>query len=258
MPLNRLGEHGVGFRAWPELFDPQRPTILMIHGAGGRTDIWNAQLRPLGRFFNAIAIDLPGHGNTPGKAYGEISEYASWLVGILESCFDSSSVVLMGHSMGGAICQEAALHGSDLIKALVLVATGPRLKVAPAFLEGLKKQFHATVDLIIKYAYASSAQPLMITQGADLMKQAGPEVLYNDFAACDRFDVRDRIDKIELPALVICGKEDRLTPPSLCRKLHESIKASKMIEIPGAGHMVMIEAWRDLNEAVIEFVKELP
>ena len=257
MSLSTLAGRNVGYRAWPEQLDPLRPTILMIHGAGGRTDIWNGQLRPLGREFNAVAIDLPGHGATPGNGFSTIRDYASWLLDILETCF-SAPVVLMGHSMGGAICQEAALQGPGRIKALVLVGTGPRLKVAPAFLEGLKKEFEPTVDLIIRYAYSSSAQPLMINQGADLMKQVGPEILYNDFAACDRFDVRDRIDKIELPTLVICGKEDKLTPPSLCRKLHESIKDSKMVEIPGAGHMVMIEAWRPLNEAVIEFVKGLP
>ncbi len=257
MTLNKLAEHNVGYRAWPEQLDPRRHTIVMIHGAGGRTEIWNGQLRHLGAQFNAVAIDLPGHGATPGNGFNAISDYATWLVDILDACFDAP-VVLMGHSMGGAICQQATLQGSERIKALVLVGTGPRLKVAPAFLEGLKKNFEPTVDLIIKYAYSSSAQPLMISQGADLMKQAGPEVLYNDFAACDAFDVRDRIGKVELPTLVICGKEDKLTPPSLCRKLNESIRNSKMIEIPGAGHMVMIEAWRPFNEAVIDFVKGLP
>ncbi len=257
MPLTKLAEQNVGYRAWPEQFDPQRPTILMVHGAGGRSEIWNAQLRPLGRNFNAIAIDLPGHGRTPGKACEQISEYAHWLVELMESCFEAP-VVLMGHSMGGAICQKAALQGSTRIKALILAATGPRLKVAPAFLEGLKKEFDTTVDMIIKYAYSSSAQPLMLREGANLMKQAGPDVLYNDFAACDRFDVRERVSKIEIPSLIICGEEDKLTPPSLCRKLHKGIKGSKMVEIQGAGHMVMIEAWRPFNESVAEFVRVLP
>jgi len=257
VPLRRLKNHNVAHRAWPEQFDPQRSTIVMIHGAGGRSGIWNAQLRPLGRNFNAIALDIPGHGGTPSNSCTEIGEYAHWLVELLGSCF-GHPVVLMGHSMGGAICQEAALRAPEKVKALVLVATAARLRVAPAFLEGLNNDFDATVDLIIKYAYSSSAQPLMLAEGANLMKQAGQEVLYNDFSACDRFDIRNKVSNIQIPTLIICGSEDKLTPPSLGRKLKENIKDSNMIEIPGAGHMVMIEAWRPFNEAVLKFVTGLP
>ncbi|MBW1730585.1 MAG: alpha/beta hydrolase [Deltaproteobacteria bacterium] len=253
MPLNKLKEHNVGYRAWPKSFDPQRPTILMIHGAGGRSEVWNAQIRPLGRNFNAIAIDLPGHGNTSRNDLADISAYAQWLTQVTEACFETP-VVLMGHSMGGAICQKVALQRPDLIKALILVGTAPRLKVAPVFLEGLKKNFSDTVDAIMKYAYSSSAPPIMLNQGAQLMKEVGQKALYNDFAACDRFDVRNEIHNIDLPTLIICGEEDKLTPPSLCKKLQEKIKQSKITIIPAAGHMVMIEAHRPFNEAVSIFI----
>lgn len=225
----------------------------MIHGAGGRSEVWNAQIRPLGRNFNAIAIDLPGHGNTSRNDLADISAYAQWLTQLMETCFEPP-VILMGHSMGGAICQKAALQRPDLIKALILVGTAPRLKVAPVFLEGLKKNFSDTVDAIMKYAYSSSAPPIMLNQGAQLMKEVGRKVLYNDFAACDRFDVRNEIHNIDLPTLIICGEEDKLTPPSLCKKLQEKIKQSKITIIPAAGHMVMIEAHRPFNEAVSMFI----
>lgn len=256
MPLARLEYKNVGFKAWPEAYSPTKPTILMIHGAGGRSEIWNAQIRPLGRHANAIAIDLPAHGKTPAESFTEIRDYARWLSGIIASCFNDP-VILIGHSMGGAICQELALQRPDLLRGVILVATGPRLKVAPAFLEGLRKEFEKTVDIIIKYAYSTSASLMMLAKGAKLLKEAGPEVLYNDFAACDRFDCSDRIKNIAKPSLIICGENDKLTPPALSQKLGQEIDGSQVVIIPGAGHMVMIEAWKSFNNAVAEFVNSL-
>lgn len=256
MPLRELANNNVGFKAWPEAHYPTKPTILMIHGAGGRSEIWNAQIRPLGRHFNAIAIDLPAHGKSPGESFTEIRDYAQWLSSTIASCFDDP-VILMGHSMGGAVCQELALQRPDLLRGIILVATGPRLRVAPAFLEGLRKEFEKTVGLIIKYAYSTSAPPVMLAQGAELMKESGPEVLYNDFAACDRFDCRDRIKNIATPTLIICGENDKLTPPALSQKLAQEIDGSRVVIIPEAGHMVMIEAWKHFNDAVADFVNSL-
>ncbi|RLB42344.1 MAG: alpha/beta hydrolase [Deltaproteobacteria bacterium] len=256
MDIDKLAEQGVGYRAWPDKLDPAKITIVMIHGAGGRAEIWNAQIRPLGKEFNAVAIDLPGHGNTPKGTYTDISDYARWLGEIIESCCEGP-VVLMGHSMGGAICQALAIERAVLLRGMVLVSTGARLKVAPAILDGLKEDFDKTVELIIKYAYSASAPPVMLSQGADLMKESGPEVLYSDFAACNRFDLRSKISEITVPTYIVCGEDDKLTPPSLSQKLAKEIKSSKLSIIPNAGHMVMIEAWKAFNSAVSEFIKSL-
>jgi pimeloyl-ACP methyl ester carboxylesterase len=104
------------------------------------------------------------------------------------------------------------------------------------------------------FAYAADADRRVIQEGIKLMKAAGPDVAYADFYACDQFDVRDQIDCLNLPCLILCGSEDKLTPPSLSRKLHESIPGSRMEIIPNAGHMVMIEKYQDVNELVLDFV----
>ena len=139
---------------------------------------------------------------------------------------------------------------------MVLVATGPRLLVAPAFLEGFLKNFEGTIDSLMGYAYASHADPAMIRQGARIMKEAGGEVVHGDFLACNGFDRRDDLKRIQLPCLITCGEQDRLTPPALSEKLHKSISGSKLKIIKGAGHMVMMESYRAFNEAVRDFTGE--
>jgi len=257
---HRLRDMGIGFRAGSGDIAADRPTLVMIHGAGASSQIWQNQTRVskapsarLGRSVNVLALDLPGHGESPGEAKTDIDGYAAWVCEALRAVFDEPPY-LMGHSMGGAIVQKAALSDPDLVKGIILAGTGPRLKVAPVFLEGLQKNSDAIVETLMGYAYAAGADARLIREGIRLMKSAGPGVAYGDFYACDQFDVRDRIGEIHLPCLILCGSEDRLTPPSLSRRLHESIPGSRMEVIPDAGHMVMIEKFQAFNDLVLDFV----
>ena len=252
MITQTLRDMGIGFKAGSEDFVANRPTLVMIHGAGGNSQIWQNQTRPLRKSVNTFALDLPGHGESAGKAQSDLDAYAQWSVEVIRTVFDEPPF-LMGHSMGGAIVQQAALSNPDLIKGIILVGTGPRLQVAPMFLEGLQKNFEEIVDTIIGFAYASGADPRLIKEGAKLMKEPGADVVHGDFSACNRFDLQNQIKDINLPCLILCGNEDKLTPPSLSKKLNESIEGSRMEILPDAGHMVMIENYQAFNDRVLDF-----
>jgi pimeloyl-ACP methyl ester carboxylesterase len=81
-------------------------------------------------------------------------------------------------------------------------------------------------------------------------------MVHGDFAACNRFDVRDRIAQITLPTLILCGEKDQLTPPSLSQKLNKAILKSRIYIVPSAGHMVMIEDPKAFNQRVLDFILE--
>ncbi len=256
MILQALERAGIGFEAGFKAPASNRPTLLMIHGAGGRGQVWRNQVYPLKASFNTLALDLPGHGNTSGRARETIDEYAQWLAEILETFFPEPPF-LLGHSMGGAIVQQAALENPSLMQGIILAATGPRLGVAPAFLDGLQHQFEDIVDNIMGYAYGPGVDHRLIKEGANLMRESGSTVVHGDFAACNRFDVRDRIAQITLPTLILCGEKDQLTPPSLSQKLNKAILKSRIYIIPAAGHMVMIEDPKTFNQRVLDFILEV-
>ncbi len=242
MGIEKLKEKNIGYLAHPENFSPDKPTLVMVHGAGGAAENWLLQLGPLEPHANALAIELPGHGRTPGKGYSSIEEYANWVIEILASSFTGNEgLILMGHSMGGAIVQEVALQEPDLLKGIVLVCTGAQLKVAPFILEGLKKEFSKTVEMIVSFAYSKATDPKVISQGAKLMEEAGPEVLLNDFLACNRFDSTGRLGRLKLPCLIISGEYDKLTPLKLSQELHQLIPSSQLRSVPKAAHMPMVE-----------------
>ena len=85
---------------------------------------------------------------------------------------------------------------------------------------------------------------------------AAPEVTYQDFKICDEFDVIDKINSINVPCLIICGNEDRLTPPKYSQFFHEKIKNSELILIDKASHLVMLEKAEEVNQAIKEFIKK--
>jgi len=244
----------IGLELGKTPFDPARPSLLLVHGAGGRGDGWLPQLSGLAREVNAAALDLPGHGHSPGPGLESIAAYAAWVMDFLAA--GPVRPVLMGHSMGGAIAQTVALTRPELLKGLILVGTGARLRVAPAILDGIKRDFRATVELIVGYAYAPGADPALIKEGTRRLLQNRPEVLWGDFRACDKFDVLGRLGEIRLPTLIVVGEKDMLTPLKYSQFLAERIPGAVLELVPDAGHMVFLEQYQEFNRTVLDFMAQ--
>jgi pimeloyl-ACP methyl ester carboxylesterase len=249
----KLEDLKIGYLMGDEGLREGRPTLVMIHGAGGRAQIWQNQIVLLDKTMNALALDLPGHGNTEDDGRSHISEYAQWLVDVVKKIFDHP-IILMGHSMGGAIVQEVAITSPHILEGIVLVGTGARLRVAPMFLDGLLNNFEETLETLIGYAYSLGTDRSIIEEGLRMMKATGSSVVYNDFLACDRFDRQQELAQIYLPCLVLCGSEDKLAPLKRSEALNEGIEGSILKVIPNAGHTVMIERYKETNQAVQEFI----
>src|SRR5512139_941434 len=107
-------------------------SVLLIHGAGENHLVWPIGLRRLPGSI-VYAIDLPGHGKSAGMGRSTIADYAAWIVSFLDA-LHIPAAVFIGHSMGGAIAQQLALTYPDRTTALVLAATGAKLRVAPQLL----------------------------------------------------------------------------------------------------------------------------
>jgi len=156
--------------------------------------------------------------------------------------------------MGGAIVQTMALIHPEVIKGIVLVGTGTRLKVLPMILEGIRNNFPETVPKINQFAFSRKAPSDLIEKGVSFMLQCKAEILYGDFLACDRFDVMKEVEKIVHPTLILCGEDDQLTPVKYSQFLQSRIKGSKLEVLPNAGHMVMMESSQVFNEKIRAFI----
>lgn len=231
-------------------------TLVFIHGSGGSRFHWNYQRQFFEKSSNVVMVDLPGHGEAGSEGEDSVEGYARHLLHLLRA-LPGDVFCLFGHSLGGAIVQEFTLLYPQYVEALFLVGTGVRLRVLPKIFEGIQERFEETVRLICDYAFSKKTSADLIQKGVEAMLNTRPTVLSGDFAACNRFDIMDRVGTIEVPTLVVCGGDDLLTPPKYAHFLAEKIEGARLEIIDGAGHMVMIEKPNEFNRSVMEFLETL-
>jgi pimeloyl-ACP methyl ester carboxylesterase len=231
------------------------PPVVFVHGAGGTHQHWLYQVRDLPHS-PTYALDLPGHGRSEGQGRVSIAAYGDWLVAFLDA-IGADQAVLVGHSMGGAIVLDVTLRHAGRVAGLGLVATGARLRVAPAILDGIHQNPEAAVRLICDFAFGPETSPEMVRMGRRQMGAISPEVLHGDFCACDAFTVMDRLGEIAVPAFIVCGSQDHLTPSKYSVYLRDQISRSVLHLVEGAGHMVMVERPESVVEALSSFLDSL-
>jgi pimeloyl-ACP methyl ester carboxylesterase len=221
-----------------------KPAVVFIHGSGGTARRWKKQVAYLGDG-RALALDLPGHGtrvHESGPPEMSMRDYALDVRQQLQAAGVHLPVVA-GHSLGGGIALQLALEWSEELRGLILIGTGARLRVLPALLEAARNDQSAA---------------LSGTEGAsgEEAQDLAPGMFYRDLAACDKFDVMAQLGQITLPVLVVCGEEDRMTPPKYAEYLCAHLPHATLRMIPGAGHDVMSDQPDALNAAIGEWLEE--
>jgi len=227
--------------------------LIFVHGSGNTGEVWKCQTT---YFPDSVAINLPGHPE--GKPCTSVGDYAGWLHEyILKQGYKEP--VLAGHSLGGAIVQSYALKYHQDLKALILIATGARLRVHPDYLAIIGDGIADPERWLKEFVEPLYARvPPEFKEGIikDVAK-VGAAVQLNDFLCCDQFDVMDKVSEIKLPALVICGSEDNLTTVKYHQYLANKIAGARLMVIDGATHFVLLEKPAEVNLAIERFLAEL-
>ncbi len=236
----------------------QGTPIVFIHGSGASHLIWGEQVRALGEITRAVALDLPGHGRSDPPGRDSMNAYRDVVLGWLDALGFERAVVA-GHSLGGGIAQTLALSHPDRVAGLGLIGTGARLRVLPQILAGIMspRDFDRTAEFIVDNSYAPGLDAAMRARAIADLRACPPQVTHDDFAACNAFDVMPRLGEIRAPALVICGREDRMTPVKYSEFLVSKIPHARLAVVDGAGHSVMIEQAEQVNQALLEFMRNL-
>src|SRR6185312_8870335 len=225
--------------------------IVFIHGSGDSSRIWRLQLEHLGTS-QAFAIDLPGHGQRPDTFPTEVTvqEYAHAAYEMITDELQLEKPIIAGHSLGGAVALTMALEYGPQLGGLMLIGTGARLRVHPTLLEDARQAPQQAKHRLSELAVAQENSPAVPQSVVQEQIPSGPTILYRDLAACNIFDVMPRLDEIHLPTLIICGSDDRLTPPKYSEYLHKHISGSKLHILAHAGHYVMREQPTRVNQLI--------
>ncbi|HEY8314397.1 MAG TPA: alpha/beta fold hydrolase [Candidatus Baltobacteraceae bacterium] len=225
--------------------------LLFIHGSGCTGAAFDAQREA---FPNAHAPNLPGH-DAPG-APASVDEFAAFVESYIAR-HALENVVLVGNSLGGAVALECALHGNSFVAGIVLVGSGARLRVAPALFENLKRDFERATSELAMLFFADPT-PVRVSAAIASLRGVGQAQVVRDFAACNAFDVMDRVGELSVPLLALTGDADAMTPPKFAQFLADRVAGARSRILPNAGHLAMIERPDETNAAIRAFVEELP
>jgi pimeloyl-ACP methyl ester carboxylesterase len=218
---------------------PSHPPVILIHGAGGNHLTWPPQLRRLPNQ-HMLALDLPAHGKSEGIGHHAIEDYVHEVLGFMTE-IGIYSAVLVGHSMGSAVALSAAIHFPERVIALGLVGSGARLRVAPALLQAASdpSTFENAVRMIHDASFPTETRTKELS--IQRMMEMRPTVLYGDLMACDAFDATDQLFSLSMPTLIVCGSDDKMTPPRYSEYLRDHIGRAHLEVVPNAGHYVMLD-----------------
>jgi pyruvate dehydrogenase E2 component (dihydrolipoamide acetyltransferase) len=231
--------------------------LVLIHGAGGDSRLFNCQLSGLGRDFRLIIPDLPGHGQSPCDYLPTLSDYAG---SIEEICAREgvAQIIPVGLSMGGAVALELFSRMRDIIRGFVFISTGPVLPVAPVVFELIERDFDSFCDFLVKFTFSAETPEGVKRLSLKDLKATGRTILENDFRICSLVDNTRLVSRVDVPALIIVNAGDRMIPPAVAEGLHAGITASKMLVYPGDGHVPQIDSADRVNGDIREFVQGLP
>jgi len=253
MPEVFVQEFDVHFQ---DTVKPMPRTVVFLHGPGGSHHTWRDQWAGLKGVARLVVPDLPGHAESMGPPRETVEEYAAWLAEFVKEA-GLSKFVLAGHSMGGAIALQAALGRIGGLEALILAGTGAKLKVSPVIFGGIAARFKEFAPELVEWMMAKAAGPALREDVTRDVLSTKPSTFASDFRACDAFDVRGRLGEINVPALVVVGDDDRLTPLKYSEFLATNLRGAVLKIIRGAGHIAMLEKPTEFNNVIASFLHSL-
>ncbi len=240
-------------------FDTSLPAIVLLHGAGFDHTTWALHSRWFAHHgFGVLAPDLPGHGRSGGAPLASIAEMADWTAALLDAA-GAATARLVGHSMGSLIALETAARHPAKVTALSLIGTAAAMTVGPDLLKAAEANDHDAVDMVSVWGLGfqaelggSLAPGLWMHTGAQrVLEQCRPGVLFNDLSACNAYQgALAAAAQIKIPATLILGERDMMTPARAGKALAAALPNSRTVVMAGAGHMMMVERPDELLAAL--------
>ena len=240
-------------------FDRSQPTVVLLHGAGFDHTAWALHSRWFAHHgYGVLAPDMPGHGRSCGAPLRSIAEMADWTAALLEAA-GVARAILVGHSMGSLVVLETAARHPAKVSALGLIGTTATMNVGPDLLKAAEANDHAAVDMVSIWGLGfdaelggSLAPGLWMHGGAQrVLERCPPGVLFSDLSACNAYqDALAAASKITVPTTLVLGERDMMTPSRGGKALAAALPNSRIVVLPGAGHMMMAERPDELLAAL--------
>ncbi|MEM6759478.1 MAG: alpha/beta hydrolase [Pseudomonadota bacterium] len=234
------------------------PTVLMIHGVGLRAEAWNAQADALSHRFRVIAVDMPGHGNSPLPAgVSQLSDYTEAILAGLDT-----PALVVGHSMGAMVALDMALR-SPLVRGVA--ALNAIFQRSPDAARAVQDRANAldgsnpadpSGTLSRWFGTATSPERDACQTWLTSTDPAAYRAAYRVFAAENGPDP-SALATLRCPALFITGGDEPNSTPAMSRAMADLAPRGRVQIVPGAAHMMPMTHPPAVNAALLTFAAEV-
>jgi 3-oxoadipate enol-lactonase len=232
--------------------------IVFLHGVGSDKSVWHPQLAHFAHDRRAIAFDYPGYGDSDPAPEGTTRDDYAWAIVSAMHALGVDRAHLCGLSLGGVVA--IAMHHADAQRcaSLILADTFAEHPQGRAIYQrGIagSRDLSAMAEARIDALLAQPADPAVRRQVVETMSRIDPNAYRTGAEAVWLADQRERAAQIRVPTLVLCGAEDRVTPPALSTALTRLIPGAQYDAIEGAGHLSNLERADEFNTFVGAFIR---
>ena len=234
--------------------------IVFLHGVGSDKSVWHPQLQNFGRIRRAIAFDYPGYGESDPAPEGTTRDDYSVAMLSAMHALGIERAHICGLSLGGVVAIAMHHAARSSCASLILADSFAVHPEGHAIYErsiaasgNLRAMAEARVGVLIAEPAACEVRSEVI----ETMSRIDPRSYCIGAEAVWLADQRDRAQAIEVPALILVGDQDLVTPLELSNELVDLIPHARMQVIAGAGHLTNLEKPQQFNEIVDHFLCEV-
>jgi pimeloyl-ACP methyl ester carboxylesterase len=242
----------------------QGPPLVLVHGATVDSRMWQPQLAALADELTVVAWDEPGAGRSSDVPAGfGLPDYARCLAALI-AALELGPAHVAGLSWGGTVVLELYRHHADLVVTLILVDTyagwkgslpeeevRARVELYRRAVAAPADEFDPTPPGLFAGPPPAEFLPLLEAMAANVRRESIGTAL----SVMAEADQRDLLPRIAVPILLIWGERDARSPLSVARQFEQAIPDSKLVVIPGAGHVSNLEQPETFNDAIREFCR---
>lgn len=215
-----------------------KPVLLLVPGILNDARVWAdvaTELAPLAD----VRIAAPVQDDIAAMAE------AAWA--LLADVGADTPIVLAGFSLGGYVAIEMLARPARPLHAAALVSTSPRTEAPEVAamreksIAAMQKDFERVVDGIVQFGTHEPGVERVAQLKAMMLDVGADTAIRQNRAVMQRGDHREALARLALPVAVLCGHQDRITPPELSRELAELLPNARLVLVEGAGHMLPCE-----------------
>jgi 3-oxoadipate enol-lactonase len=221
------------------------PVLVLGNSLGTTMEMWERQVPALMARYRVVRFDTPGHGGSPVPANEPtIADLGRGLLGLLDH-LDVDIASLAGVSLGGMVAMWVAAEAPERVERLVLCCTSARLGPPAMWEERIATVERAgmapLVDATLERWFTPTAPRSLLERYAAMLRSIPPAGYAACCAAIRDMDQRDRLPRIQAPALVIAGADDPATPPQHADVIAAGIPDARRATVAGARHLANVE-----------------